>query len=582
MNSSPKSGGPLIVQSDRVVLLDVHHELADEAREVLASFAELVKSPENLHTYRISPLSLWNAAASGIDPDDVVSFLGAYARNRVAKAVRNEVGSLMRRFGRLILRRRDDKLLLMVSHDLWEDVISLKAIEDMIISWDGDICEIVLEEAYRGEIKRVLTRAGMPVEDLAGYVEGDSLEINLTDRLGVDDDAPPFDLRPYQRDAAAAFYQDGMERGGNGVVVLPCGSGKTIVGIGVMDLYQTKTLILTNNRTSVRQWVREVCEKTDLAPDQVAEYSADVKNIASVTATTYQMLTYRSREDDTFPHFDMFMKSNWGLVIYDEVHLLPAPVFRMCAELQARRRLGLTATLVREDGREDDVFSLIGPKRFDMPWRRLERGGFIAEAKCVEMRVPLTPYSAEKYELSNRRGQYRLASENPLKLKVLQALLARHAGERVLIIGMYLQQLAIIRTLVGADLITSRTSQDRREELYGQFRTGEISTLIVSKVANFAVDLPDANIAIQVSGTFGSRQEEAQRVGRILRPKAEGTETVFYTLVSTDTSEVRFADNRQLFMTEQGYSYTIVDAQTEFSHLDWSDSEDEMVIIDGE
>lgn len=577
----PKKGGPLIVQSDRVVLLDVHHELAGEAREILASFAELVKSPENLHTYRISPLSLWNAAASGIDPDAVVKFLTSYSRNRVPRSIRSDVGDLMRRFGRLILRRRDDKLVLMVSHDLWEDVISLKSIDELIISWDGDACEIMLDEAYRGEIKRVLTRAGMPVEDLAGYVEGDALEIALAQNLGEDGETA-FGLRPYQLDAAGAFYQDGMERGGNGVVVLPCGSGKTIVGLGVMELYQTKTLILTNNRTSVRQWVREICEKTELLPDQVAEYSADVKNIAPVTATTYQMLTYRSREDDSFPHFDIFMKSNWGLVIYDEVHLLPAPVFRMCAELQARRRLGLTATLVREDGREDDVFSLIGPKRFDMPWRRLERGGFIAEAKCVEMRVPLTPHSAEKYEIANRRSQYRLASENPLKLKVLQALLKRHEGERILVIGMYLQQLAIIRALTGAPLITSKTSQDRREELYGDFRNGVVSTLIVSKVANFAVDLPDANIAIQVSGTFGSRQEEAQRVGRILRPKSEGTETVFYTLVSTDTSEVRFADNRQLFMTEQGYCYTIVDAQTEFSHLDWSDSEDEMVVIDGD
>ena len=563
--------GPLIVQSDKTVLLDVHHESATDAREFLGQFAELIKSPDNLHTYRISSLSLWNAAAAGISCSEVREFLDTWSLYPVPHAIQEEISELMRRFGRLLLRKGDDDLVLTVSEDLWEQVAGLASISEFILDSDDSTREIRVGEECRGELKRALVRSGFPVEDLAGYHEGDSLEFSLADQL---EDGGEFELRPYQRAAAESFYQDGDQRGGSGVVVLPCGAGKTVTAMAVMDLYQTQTLVLTNSTTAVRQWIRELREKTNLPEDAIAEYSSEVKKIAPVTVTTYQMLTYRANKVDGFPHFDAFMKNNWGLVVYDEVHLLPAPVFRMTAELQARRRLGLTATLIREDGREDEVFSLIGPKRFDMPWRRLERGGFIASARCVEVRVPFTIDDSRHYEFAGRRDRYRLAAENPLKLKALGALLERHSSDRVLIIGMYLKQLALIRAFTEADIITSRTSQSDREELYSRFREGEIDRLIVSKVANFAVDLPDANVAIQVSGTFGSRQEEAQRLGRILRPKAHDRETVFYTLVTDDTCEVRFASNRQLFLTEQGYRYDILKARQEFAREDWTRSEE--------
>ncbi len=562
--------GPLIVQSDRSVLLDVHHPRAEEARERLAQFAELIKSPDNLHTYKISPLSLWNAAAAGVFFADVVSFLDQFSMFPIPRQLTSEIEEKMGRFGKLLMRREGDDLVLSITPELWEDVSDLETIADFVVERDDLGHELIIDEAARGELKRALVRAGYPVEDIAGYVEGDAMQFSLVDELpgGV-----PFGLRPYQRAAAEAFYQDGDQRGGNGVVVLPCGAGKTITAMAAMNLYQTKTLILTNSTTAVRQWVRELKEKTNLPHTEIAEYSSEVKDIAPVTVSTYQMITYRSTKTGDFPHFDNFMTVNWGLVVYDEVHLLPAPVFRMTAELQARRRLGLTATLVREDGREDEVFSLIGPKRYDMPWRRLEGQGFIAQARCVEMRVPFGKDDALHYEHAGLRDRYRLAAENPFKLKALDALLVRHADDRVLIIGMYLKQLAQIRAMTGIEIITSKTSQSDREKLYSAFRDGRISQLIVSKVANFAVDLPDANIAIQVSGTFGSRQEEAQRLGRVLRPKSHEKETVFYTLVTDDTREMIFAANRQLFLTEQGYHYEVKQAKGEFPLMDWSSSE---------
>ncbi len=440
--------GPLIVQGDKTVLLDVHHPGAEAVREGLGSFAELLKTPDHMHTYRISSLSLWNAASSGMSCRDVLDILENYARNPISKAIKAEISSIMDRFGRLIMRRRGEHLVVVVSEDLWDDVCALASIKDLVDEFDDENRELVIGEGARGEIKRALTRMGYPVEDMAGFVEGDHLALALltTDNIG---EAGAFSLRPYQRAASEAFYQDGDSRGGSGVVVLPCGAGKTLTAMAVMELYQTKTLILTNSTTAVRQWVRELLEKTDLKASDVAEYSSESKSIAPVTVSTYQMITYRHSKTEGFPHFDAFMAVNWGLVVYDEVHLLPAPVFRMTAELQARRRLGLTATLIREDGREDEVFSLIGPKRFDMPWRRLEKGGYIAEAKIVEMRVPLSGSIADTYELVGRREQYRIAAENGLKLRALRALLARHRGDRILIIGMYLRQLARIRALIG-------------------------------------------------------------------------------------------------------------------------------------
>ncbi|MCA9320223.1 MAG: DEAD/DEAH box helicase [Planctomycetes bacterium] len=562
--------GPLIVQSDRTVLLDCHHGKAEEVREVLGSFAELLKSPDNLHTYRISSLSLWNAAAAGLSPAEVVEFLDSYSMHPLPRPLSGQIEEIMGRFGRLLLRRDQDGLVLWVSEDLWDDVIGLDSLTELVTHRDDEAHELRIDDGARGVLKRALVRAGYPVEDLAGYVEGDALDFDLATELP---DGSPFELRSYQSGAAQAFFQDGDLRGGNGVVVLPCGAGKTVTAMGVMALYRTKTLILTNSTTAVRQWIRELREKTNLPDDAIGEYSAEVKEIAPVTVTTYQMLTWRSTKLGGFPHFAAFMEVNWGLVVYDEVHLLPAPVFRMAAELQARRRLGLTATLVREDGREDEVFSLIGPKRYDMPWRRLERGGFIAKATCVEMRCPFTEKEARAYDRAGRRERYRIAAENPLKHKVLEALLDRHAGDRVMIIGMYLKQLNQVRAWTDAPLITSKTSQDERERLYHDFRDGTIDVLIVSKVANFAVDLPDANIAIQISGTFGSRQEEAQRLGRILRPKAHDRETIFYTLLTDDTSELEFGRNRQLFLTEQGYTYEIRQARAEFHGLDWSGAE---------
>ncbi len=562
--------GPLIVQNDRTVLLDVHHPQAEEARERLGQFAELVKSPDNLHTYCISPLSLWNAASAGLFFADVLTFLDEYSMFPIPKKLGEDIEDVMGRFGKLLLRREGSDLVLSVTPELWEEVSTLETIAEFIVETNEIGHELIISDEARGELKRYLVRAGFPVEDIAGYVEGDAMQFSLVDELPG---GKPFVMRPYQNAAAAAFYQDGDQRGGNGVVVLPCGAGKTITAMAAMNLYQTKTLILTNSTTAVRQWVRELKEKTNLPHSEIAEYSAEVKEIAPVTVSTYQMITYRSAKGDGYPHFESFMKVNWGLVVYDEVHLLPAPVFRMTADLQARRRLGLTATLVREDGKEDEVFSLIGPKRYDMPWRRLEGQGFIAEARCVEMRVPFGKEDAMHYEHAGLRDRYRLASENPLKLKALDALLKRHKDDRVLIIGMYLKQLAQIRALTGIEIITSKTSQSDREVLYSDFRDGRINQLIVSKVANFAVDLPDANIAIQVSGTFGSRQEEAQRLGRVLRPKSHEKETVFYTLVTDDTREMVFAANRQMFLTEQGYHYEVKQAKGEFPRLDWSNCE---------
>ncbi|MEZ6194282.1 MAG: helicase-associated domain-containing protein [Planctomycetota bacterium] len=566
--------GPLIVQGDRSVLLDLHHPRAEEARDRLSSFAELLKTPDHLHTYRITPISLWNAAAAGLRRETVLETLEELARNPLPSAVREEIDEVMRRFGGLVLRRDEaHRLRLQVSEELWDRVRGLAVIAELVEVYDDGARELVVHEAQRGEIKRALTRAGFPVEDLAGYLEGDAFEIELATGVAVDGN---FALRPYQREAAEAFYQDGDRRGGSGVIVMPCGAGKTVTAMAVMSLYRTKTLVLTNSTTAVRQWIREILEKTGLDPDDVAEYSSESKRIAPVTVSTYQMMTWRSTKIGGYPHFEAFMRENWGLVVYDEVHLLPAPVFRMTAEVQARRRLGLTATLVREDGREDEVFSLIGPKRYDMPWRRLEQRGFIAAAQLVELRVPLARSKMYAYEEADNRDRYRIAAENPLKLRALTEILERHRGDRVLVIGMYLRQLATIRALIGCPLITSRTPQEEREELYRAFREGEIDVLAVSKVANFAIDLPDANIAIQVSGTYGSRQEEAQRLGRILRPKSHDRDTVFYTLVTEDTRETRFAENRRLFLTEQGYDYRVEDVRRVFPRADWTDAENEL------
>ena len=549
---------PLIVQGDRTVLLEVDNPLHAEARDALAPFAELEKSPEHIHTYRLTPLSLWNAAAAGMTADEMVEALTTYSKFPLPPNLPVDVRELVERYGRVSLRRVAGELRL-VSDDaaLLEELARQKGVRDYL-GERVDRTAFVIPDAFRGVLKQALIGVGYPAEDLAGYTAGSDLAIALRQvtRAGL-----PFRVRDYQQMAVEAFHAGGDVRGGSGVIVLPCGAGKTIVGITALGLLKKSALVLTTSTTAVEQWRREILDKTDLPEDQLATYTGDSKAIAPITLATYQIVTYRAKKDGDFPHFAIFNRCDWGLIIYDEVHLLPAPVFRITAEIQARRRLGLTATLVREDGREEDVFSLIGPKKFDVPWRVLETKGWIAEAQCHEVRLGLPGDGRMEYAVAEWRDKFRLASENPVKDDLVELLLDCHDGpdDRVLIIGQYLKQLRRIAARFELPLITGQTSNADREDLYDRFRRGELKRLVLSKVGNFAIDLPDANVMIQVSGTFGSRQEEAQRLGRILRPKPEEAPATFYTLVTRDTREMDFAHHRQLFLTEQGYSYEILD-----------------------
>jgi DNA excision repair protein ERCC-3 len=553
-----QTSNPIIVQSDRTILLEVDHPQYAEARDALAQFAELEKSPEHIHSYRLTPLSLWNAAAAGLDASTVLDLLVQFTKYDLPPNVVSDIREYISRYGRLKLVRASDALLL-ESDDtmLIAEITRQKRLQPYILEQRDDRT-LVVDAARRGHIKQALVAIGFPAEDLAGYTEGTPLAVAMREMALS---GSPFQLRQYQHDAVAAFHANGAPSGGSGVVVLPCGAGKTMVGIGALEAVQRATLILTPNTIAVRQWIAELLDKTSLAPDQVGEYTGERKDIRPVTVTTYQILTYRPSEDGDFPHFGLVTGHNWGLIIYDEVHLLPAPIFRITAEIQARRRLGLTATLVREDGREADVFGLIGPKRFDVPWRELERQGWIATAECHEIRVALPEDDRMLYAVSEEREKYRMAAENPVKMDVVHELVRQHADDQVLIIGQYLDQLKELAEMLDAPLLTGRTNNTQREKLYEQFRQGQLKRLVVSKVANFAIDLPDANVAIQVSGTFGSRQEEAQRLGRLLRPKADGRPAHFYTIVTRDTRDQEFSANRQLFLTEQGYRYTIEDAE---------------------
>lgn len=550
---------PLVVQSDRTLLLEADHPLYAETRDALAQFAELEKSPEHIHTYRLTPLSLWNAAAGGLTAAMVVEMLQRFSKYELPPNVVSDVRDYIGRYGRIKLLREGGELVLRSDDPvLIAEITRQKRMQPYILA-QRDAHSLSVDPARRGHVKQALVSIGYPAEDLAGYTDGEQLHFDLRENALS---GKPFTMREYQGDAVAAFHANGTVSGGSGVVVLPCGAGKTIVGIGAMAAVQRATLVLSPNTVAVRQWIAELLDKTTLTPDQVGEYTGERKDIRPVTVTTYQILTYRPSEDGEFPHFGLVTGHNWGLIVYDEVHLLPAPVFRLTAEIQARRRLGLTATLVREDGREADVFGLIGPKRFDVPWRELERQGWIATAECHEIRVALPEDQRMSYALAEEREKYRMAAENPVKMQVVQELVARHAEDQVLIIGQYLDQLKYLSELLEAPLLSGRTSNAQREKYYEQFRRGELKRLVVSKVANFAIDLPDANVAIQVSGTFGSRQEEAQRLGRILRPKSDGRPAHFYTIVTRDTRDQDFSANRQLFLTEQGYRYTIEDAET--------------------
>jgi DNA excision repair protein ERCC-3 len=559
---------PIIVQSDRTILLEVDHPLHEEARDALAQFAELEKSPEHIHTYRLTPLSLWNAAAGGMNAAAIVDLLTTYSKYPLPANITTEINTYIHRYGRVKLIREGDTLLLHSDDPaLIAEIVGHKKMQPYL-QQQINRNTIQIDPARRGHVKQALIHIGFPAEDLAGYTEGSPLPMHLRE---ITLSAKEFVPRQYQSAAVSAFYAGGAPSGGSGVVVLPCGAGKTIVGLTTMAAIQRATLILTPNTVAVRQWIHEILDKTDLPPEMIGEYTGERKEIAPITVSTYQILTYRRNEEGSedeppqkiYPHFSLFTSYDWGLIIYDEVHLLPAPVFRFTAEIQARRRLGLTATLVREDGREADVFSLIGPKKYDVPWRELEHQGWIATAECHEIRVNF-PGEDERltYAMAETREKYRIAAENPVKLDVVRHLIAKHENDQILIIGQYLEQIKILTEELHAPVITGRTPTAQREKLYDQFRRGEIKRLVVSKVANFAIDLPDANVAIQVSGTFGSRQEEAQRLGRILRPKDGGGSAYFYSVVTRDTRDQEFSANRQLFLTEQGYRYSIEDAET--------------------
>jgi len=549
---------PVIVQSDKTLLVEVDNPVFESARNAISQFSELEKSPEHIHTYRITPLSLWNAAASGLTADTIISTLIKYSKYDIPDTVHTTIKDQMKRYGLLKLIMSGDDLILSSSDPaLINEILYNKKFQNYIIERKNEN-NLLVKKIFRGHIKQALKKIGFPVEDLAGYEDGDPCEIKIK---APDETGAGLILRDYQINAVNAFYQGGGPEGGSGVVVLPCGAGKTMIGIGAMETLQTETLILVTNTIALRQWRDELLTKTTLPDDMIGEYSGDKKEIKPVTIATYNILTYRKNKKGGFLHFDLFNSKNWGLIIYDEVHLLPAPVFRMTSEIQSKRRLGLTATLIREDGLESDVFSLIGPKKYDMPWKLLEKSSWIATALCTEVRIELPEDIRMQYSVSRDREKFRIASENVRKIGFVKKILDYHSDSNILIIGQYISQLEEFQRIFFFPLITGSTPLAEREDLYRKFRSGEIKCLIVSKVANFSIDLPDANVAIQISGTFGSRQEEAQRLGRVLRPKKNDNMAYFYTIITSNSVEEKFAHNRQLFLTEQGYTYTIMNEE---------------------
>ena len=588
---------PLIVQGDRTILLDVHAPLANECRNELIPFAELERSPEHLHTYRLTPLSLWNAASAGFTAEDAVSVLKKYAKYDIPQSVCVWIKEVSDRFGmvRIIPGPKEvvplsgdffseeqkkvvpeQYLYLVVKNEkIFLELGAIKSFQTLLTpckidfsvpSLPQDLTEnekkfsFILKLTDRGTVKQLLLKYMWPCKDEVPLEDGESLQINLRD---VTKSGNNFEIRGYQKDAAQALIGDKGPGTGFGTIVLPCGAGKTIVGMQIMQMLKTNTLIITTNISAVHQWINELLDKTDLQAEQIAEYTGESKTIKPVTVATYQILTWRPEKDGPYPHFSIFRERKWGLIIYDEVHTLPAPVFRVAAELQTVRRVGLTATLVREDGLEGFVFSLVGPKRFDVPWKELEHSGWISEAECVEVRLDLPSDKEIQYAVASQREKYRIASENPVKDSVVLQLVNRLSEDKILVIGQYLSQLEKLSSLLSAPIITGKTPNSERDRIYNQFRNGEIKVLVVSKVANFAIDLPDASVAIQVSGTFGSRQEEAQRLGRILRPKDRTSR--FFTLITRNTVEEEFGSNRQKFLAEQGYSYKIIQYKDESS-----------------
>jgi DNA excision repair protein ERCC-3 len=540
--------GPLIVQSDKTLLLEVDHPLAADARSAIAPFAELERSPEHVHTYRLTPLGLWNARAAGHDAEQVVDALVRYSRYAVPHALLVDVADTMDRYGRLQLIKHPTRGLVLVSLDraVLEEVLRQKKIAPLL-GERIDTDTVVVHPSERGRLKQALLKVGWPAEDLAGYVDGQAHPIALREEGWA--------LRDYQKQAVANFWA-----GGSGVVVLPCGAGKTLVGAAAMAEASATTLVLVTNTVAGRQWKRELVARTSLTEDEIGEYSGERKEIRPVTIATYQIMT--TRRQGEYRHLAIFDDHDWGLIIYDEVHLLPAPIFRLTADLQSRRRLGLTATLIREDGREGDVFSLIGPKRYDAPWRDIESQGWIAPADCTEVRVTLTDAERMEYAVAEPEDRYRIAATARTKLPTIEAIVNQHPDDQILVIGAYLDQLEEVAAHLGdLPIIQGSTTNRDRERLYDEFRRGEQRVLVVSKVANFSVDLPEAAVAVQISGTFGSRQEEAQRLGRVLRPKSDGRQAHFYTVISRDTNDADYAAHRQRFLAEQGYGYTIIDAE---------------------
>ncbi len=548
---------PLIIQSDKSLLLETNSPVYEEARDSISRFAELIKSPEYIHTYKITPLSLWNAASAGLSVDDIIKALKTYSRYEIPENVLFDIKDIFIRYGKIQLIKKEDSFFLFSNDEFLLTELENNKNVIKFLAGRFDKNHLIVKQNFRGHIKQALINIGFPVEDIAGYKDGNFLNIELRDTLKNNQ---KFKLRKYQIEAADVFYANNSMQGGSGVIVLPCGAGKTVIGLKIMSMLKTETLILVTNITAARQWISEILDKTNIDKKLIGEYSGEKKEIKPITLATYQILVYRKNKNDDFIHFSIFNKKNWGLIIYDEVHLLPAPVFRMAAEIQSKRRLGLTATLIREDGLEKDVFSLIGPKKYDVPWKELEKQGWIATALCTEIRVPLPDYVRYKYATASLREQFRLASVNPAKIDVILQLVEQHKNDLILIIGQYIEQLKDIAEKLNVPLIYGNTKNNIRDELYKKFKSGEIKILVVSKVANFAVDLPDANVAIQVSGTFGSRQEEAQRLGRILRPKQNDNMAHFYTIVTKESREQEFALKRQLFLSEQGYKYVIKNA----------------------
>lgn len=549
---------PLIIQGDRSILLDIHDSKAADARFALIPFAELEKSPEHIHTYRITAMSLWNAAGAGIKPEDILKTLTKFSRFEVPQSILSWMNETITRYGkiRLLPCGEDEENFLRLTTEteaVYRELKNLKPLSKYIIEDVKNPQSFLTEVLNRGTVKQLLLKQGWPVQDEVPLRSGEPFNLSLKE---ITSKGTPLEIRNYQKDAAESFVGNKAPGTGFGTIVLPCGSGKTIVGMIVMAMLKTGTLILAPNVSAVYQWKRELLDKTTVKEDDIGLYTGEEKEIRAITIATYQVLTWRPSNDAPFPHFKIFKERNWGLIIYDEVHLLPAPVFRITAELQVIRRLGLTATLVREDGCEGDVFSLVGPKRFDVPWKDLEQRGWIAKAYCTEIRVNLEPKKEIEYAVGSAREKYRIASENTEKIKIVKKLLEKHRENQTLVIGQYLSQLETIAEEIGAPIITGKSTTAERERLYGAFRKGEIKVLVVSKVANFAIDIPDASVAIQISGVFGSRQEEAQRLGRILRPKE--CDSNFYTIVTRQTVEEEFAEKRQKFLAEQGYDYSIL------------------------